>query len=154
MKRLLLLSESKTESLYHLQTAPLKTYVLNYVLTSTIGKFRARRETKNPHPKVRKKSVNTKKNRESYNSRFLCCNEEIDRNSRGGAFGPFRGCRPEKGGAARGLDRATPDLQLSEITRKGDFFVWIESLSGSGFLERFQTKIFLIRGESQDLMLR
>jgi hypothetical protein len=82
---------------------------------------------------------------------FLCCNEEIDRNSRGGAFGPFRGCRPEKGGAARGLDRATPDLQLSEITRKGDFFVWIESLSGSGFLERFHTKNFSYTGRKPRL---
>ena len=61
MKGIFLLSESKTESLYYLQTAPLKTYVLNYVLASTIGKFEARRETKNPHPKVRKKSVNTRK---------------------------------------------------------------------------------------------
>ncbi len=64
-------SEGRTESLYHLQTVPLETYVLNYVLASTIGKFRARRKTKNPHLKVRKKSVNTKKNRESYDSRFL-----------------------------------------------------------------------------------
>jgi hypothetical protein len=61
MKRLSLLSESKTENLYHLQTVPFETYVLNYVPASTIGKFKARRETKNPHPKVRKKSVNIKK---------------------------------------------------------------------------------------------
>lgn len=54
MKGMSLFSESKTESLYHLQTALLKTYVLNYVLASTIGKFKARRETKKPHPKVRK----------------------------------------------------------------------------------------------------
>ena len=71
MKGMSLFSESKTESLYHLQTAPLKTYVLNYVLTSTIGKFRSRREQKNRTPKSAKKSVNTKKNRESYDSRFL-----------------------------------------------------------------------------------
>jgi hypothetical protein len=71
MKRLSLLSESKTESLYYLQTVPFETYVLNCVLASTIGKFEVRRETKNPHPKVRKKSVNTKKNRDSYESRFL-----------------------------------------------------------------------------------
>ena len=61
MNERLFLSEGNTESLYHLQTAPFETYVLNYVLASTIGKFSARRETKNPHPKVRKKSVNTRK---------------------------------------------------------------------------------------------
>ena len=71
MKRLSLLSESKTESLYHLQAVPTETYVLNYVLASTIGKFKARREQKNRTPKSAKKSVNTKKNRESYDSRFL-----------------------------------------------------------------------------------
>ena len=54
MKEMSLLSERKTESLYHLQIVPFGTYVLNYVLASTIGKFKARRETKNPHPKVRK----------------------------------------------------------------------------------------------------
>ena len=54
-------SEGRTESLYHLQTVPFETYVLNYVPASTIGDFRARRETKNPHPKVRKKSINTRK---------------------------------------------------------------------------------------------
>ena len=64
-------SEGRTESLYRLQTVPLETYVLNYVLASTIGNFRARWKTKNPHQKVRKKSVNTKENRESYDSRFL-----------------------------------------------------------------------------------
>ena len=55
------LSEGRTESLYRLQTAMFETYVPNYVLASTIGKFRARMGTKNPHLKVRKKSVNTKK---------------------------------------------------------------------------------------------
>lgn len=65
------LSEGKTESLYHLQTVPTETYVLNYVLASTIGKFRARKKQKNRTPKSAKKSVNTKKNRESYDSRFL-----------------------------------------------------------------------------------
>ena len=71
MKGMSLLSEGRTESLYRLQTATFETYVLNYVPASTIGKFRARWKTKNPHLKVRKKSVNTKKNRESYDSRFL-----------------------------------------------------------------------------------
>ena len=71
MKRLSLLSEGKTESLYHLQTVPTETYVLNYVLASTIGEFRSGREQKNRTPKSAKKSVNTKKNRESYDSRFL-----------------------------------------------------------------------------------
>ena len=46
-----LLSEGKTESLYHLQTVPTETYVLNYVLASTIGKFRSGREQKKSHPK-------------------------------------------------------------------------------------------------------
>ena len=71
MKEMSLLSEGKTEGLYHLQTVPTETYVLNYVLASTIGKFRSGREQKNRTPKSAKKSVNTKKNRESYDSRFL-----------------------------------------------------------------------------------
>ena len=71
MREQLFHSEGRTESLYRLQTVPLETYVPNYVLASTIGKFRARWKTKNPHLKVRKKSVNTKENRESYDSRFL-----------------------------------------------------------------------------------
>ena len=54
MKRMHLLSEGKTESLYHLQTVPFETYVLNYVLTSTIGKFKSRMEQKIAPPKVRK----------------------------------------------------------------------------------------------------
>ena len=54
MKKNTLLSESKIEDLYHLQTIPFKTYVLNYVPASTIGKSRARREIKKSHPKVRK----------------------------------------------------------------------------------------------------
>ena len=70
MKEMSLLSEGKTEGLYHLQTVPTETYVLNYVLASTIGKFRSGREQKNRTPKSAKKSVNTKKNRESYDSRF------------------------------------------------------------------------------------
>ena len=61
MKGMTLLSESKTESLYHLQTVPFETYVPNYVPASTIGDFRAKKETKNPHPKMRKKSINTRK---------------------------------------------------------------------------------------------
>jgi len=48
------LSEGKTESLYHLQTVPTETYVLNYVLASTIGKFRSGREQKIAPKKVRK----------------------------------------------------------------------------------------------------
>ena len=56
MKEMSLLSEGKTEGLYHLQTVPTETYVLNYVLASTIGKFRSRREQKNRTPKVRKVS--------------------------------------------------------------------------------------------------
>ena len=64
MKRMSLLSESKTESLYHLQTVPTETYVLNYVLASTIGKIKLGREQKNRTPKSAKKSINTKKNRE------------------------------------------------------------------------------------------
>ena len=71
MKQKSLLPEGKTESLYHLQTVPTETYVLNYVLASTIGNFRSRREQKNRTQKSAKKSVNTKKNRESYDSRFL-----------------------------------------------------------------------------------
>ncbi len=59
-----LLSESKTESLYHLQTVPIETYVLNYVLASTIGKIGLGRKQKNRTPKSAKKPVNTKKNRE------------------------------------------------------------------------------------------
>ena len=51
MNELFFLSEGKTESLYHLQTVPIETYVLNYVLASTIGKFKARREQKKSHPK-------------------------------------------------------------------------------------------------------
>ena len=54
MKRLSLLSEGKTESLYHLQTVTFETYVLNYVLASTIGEFKARREQKIALQKVRK----------------------------------------------------------------------------------------------------
>ena len=61
MKEMSLLSEGKTEGLYHLQTVPTETYVLNYVLASTIGKFRSGREQKNRTPKSAKKSVNTKK---------------------------------------------------------------------------------------------
>ena len=61
MKGMSLLSEGKTEGLYHLQTVPTETYVLNYVLASTIGKFRSRRKQKNRTPKSAKKSVNTKK---------------------------------------------------------------------------------------------
>ncbi len=71
MSESLFLSEGRTESLYRLQTATFETYVPNYVLASTIGKFRRRSKTKIPHLKVRKKSVNTKENRESYDSRFL-----------------------------------------------------------------------------------
>ena len=71
MSESLFLSEGGPESLYRLQTATSRTYVLNYVLASTIGNFRAKRETKNPHLEVRKKAVNTKKNRDSYESRFL-----------------------------------------------------------------------------------
>ena len=71
MKGMSLLSEGKTEGLYHLQTVPTETYVLNYVLASTIGKFRSRRKQKNRTQKSVKKSANTKKNRESYDSRFL-----------------------------------------------------------------------------------
>ena len=41
------------------------------------------------------------------------------------------GANLKNGGAARGLDRATSRVQLLEITWRGDFFVWIESLSGS-----------------------
>ena len=37
----------------------------------TIGKFRSRGKQKNRTPKSEKKSVNTKKNRESYDFRFL-----------------------------------------------------------------------------------
>lgn len=44
MKQSSLLSEGKTEGLYHLQTVPTETYVLNYVLASTIGKFRSGRK--------------------------------------------------------------------------------------------------------------
>ena len=54
MKKKSLLSESKTEDLYHLQTVPFETYVLNYVLASTISKSRARRKIKNRTQKVRK----------------------------------------------------------------------------------------------------
>ncbi len=61
MKRMPLLSESKTESIYHLQTVPPRTYVLNYVLASTIGKSRLGRKQKNRTPKSAKKSLNTKK---------------------------------------------------------------------------------------------
>ena len=71
MNESLFLSEGNAEDLYHLQTVPFETYVLNYVLASTIGEFKARREQKNRTPKSAKKSVNTKKNRESYDSRFL-----------------------------------------------------------------------------------
>lgn len=48
------LSEGKTESLYHSQTVPTETYVLNYVLASTIGEFKARRKQKIAPQKVRK----------------------------------------------------------------------------------------------------
>ena len=41
------------------------------------------------------------------------------------------GANLKNGGAARGLDRATSRVQLLEITWRGAFFVWIESLSGS-----------------------
>ena len=71
MKTKSLLSESKTEDLYHLQTIPFETYVLNYVPASTIGKIKGKEGNKKIAPKSAKKSVNTKKNRESYDSRFL-----------------------------------------------------------------------------------
>jgi hypothetical protein len=71
MNESIFLSEGNAEDLYHLQTVLLETYVLNYVLASTIGKFKARSKQKNRTPKSAKKSVNTKKNRESYDSRFL-----------------------------------------------------------------------------------
>ena len=58
MRELLFHSEGRTESLYRVQTATFETYVLNYVLASTIAKFKRRSKTKNPHIKVRKKSVN------------------------------------------------------------------------------------------------
>ena len=54
MKGMSLLSEGKTEGLYHLQTVTTETYVLNYVLASTIGKFRSRRKQKIAPKKVRK----------------------------------------------------------------------------------------------------
>ncbi len=60
MSESLFLSEGRPESLYRLQTASSRTYVPNYVLASTIGKIRRGSKTKNPHLKVRKKSVNTK----------------------------------------------------------------------------------------------
>ncbi len=71
MNKSLFLSEGNAEDLYHLQTVHFETYVLNYVLASTIGEFKVKREQKNRTPKSAKKSVNTKKNRESYDSRFL-----------------------------------------------------------------------------------
>ena len=42
------------------------------------------------------------------------------------------GANRKNGGAQRGLDRATSRVQLLGITWRGDFFVWIESVSGSG----------------------
>ena len=52
------------------------------------------------------------------------------------------------GGAARGLDRATSRVQLLEITWRGDFFVWIESLSGSDASLRF-LRLFDFAGRSK-----
>ena len=46
MKEMSLLSEGKTEGLYHLQTVPTETYVLNYVPASTIGKRQGGKKTK------------------------------------------------------------------------------------------------------------
>ena len=54
MKGMSLLSEGKTEGLYHLQTVPTETYVLNYILASTIGKFSQGENKKIALQKVRK----------------------------------------------------------------------------------------------------
>ena len=85
------------------------------------------------------------------NLRFCVATKKLIETPEGVHFALLGGAGQKKGGAARGLDRATPDLQLSEITRKGDFFVWIESLSGSGFLERFHTKNFSYTGRKPRL---
>ncbi len=46
---------------YHLQTVPIETYVLNYVLTSTIGKIQGKEGIKNRTPKSAEKRENTRK---------------------------------------------------------------------------------------------
>lgn len=55
MSESLFLSEGRTESLYRLQTVPFKTYVLNYVLASTIGKFKRRSKNKKSAPQSAEK---------------------------------------------------------------------------------------------------
>ena len=64
------------------------------------------------------------------------------------------GANRKNGGAARGLDRATSRVQLLEITWRGDFFVWIESLSGSDASSHFFCACSILRGEVNELMLR
>ena len=58
------------------------------------------------------------------------------------------GANLKNGGAARGLDRATSRVQLLEITWRGDFFVWIESLSGSDASLHF-LRLFDFAGRSK-----
>ena len=74
----------------------------------------------------------TKKKGDSCESPFCVATKKLIETHEGVHLDFSGGANRKNGGAQRGLDRATSSVQLLEITWRGDFFVWIESMSGSG----------------------